>query len=66
MPMVANKGKASTCRTNKHTQEKTKREEREVAVMPELADKGEGLEQVLTRAKRSGLRNLFLFLKQLH
>jgi len=38
--MVANIGKASTCRSNKHTQEKTKREEREVAVMAELADKG--------------------------
>jgi hypothetical protein len=50
--MVANIGKASTCRTHKtYTEEKTKREEREVAIMAELADKGGGVEPVFTRAK---------------
>jgi hypothetical protein len=39
MPMVANIGKASTYRTNKHTQEKTKSVEGKVAIMAELADK---------------------------
>jgi hypothetical protein len=39
MSMVANIGKASTCRTHKNTHEKNKREEREVAITAELADK---------------------------
>jgi hypothetical protein len=58
--MVANKGRASTCRTNKHTQEKTTRVERKVIIMAELADKRRRGRTITHKGKKAWSSKLIL------